>query len=52
MSPLQHVLMLQRMSRVQEENFWHGQDVAVKEELEMGPPPPSVQLEKVGQQVP
>ena len=52
MPPLQLLLMPQRMSRAQEENFWWGWDVAMGEELEMGPPPPTIQLEEVGQRVP
>ena len=52
MPPLRLLPMLQRMSRVQEENFWHGWDVAMGEELEIGPLLPTIQLEEVGQQVP
>ena len=44
--------MPQRMLKAQEENFWWGQDVVMGEELEMRPPPPSVQLKEVGQRVP
>ena len=52
MLPLWLLLMLQRMSREQKEDFWHGQDLMMGEELELGRPPPRVQLEKAGQQVP
>ena len=48
MPPLRQVLMLQRMSKEQEEAFWCGLDVAIGEELEMGPPPPTIQLEEAG----
>ena len=52
MAPLWLLLMPQRMSRVQEENFWWGWDVVMGEELELGPPPPTIQLEEAGQWVP
>ena len=51
MPPLQLVLMLQRMMKEKEEAFWHGLDVAMGEELELGPAPLTIQLEEVGQQV-
>ena len=38
----------ERMTREEEEAFWRGLDVAMREELELGPPPPTIQLEKVG----
>ena len=37
---------------MEEENFWRGQDLMMGEELEVGPPPPRVQLEEVGRWVP
>ena len=37
---------------MQEGNFWKGRDVATGEDLEMGCPPPGVQLEKAGRQIP
>ena len=37
---------------MQEENFWKGRDVATGEELELGCPPPRVQLAEAGQQIP
>ena len=52
MPPLRLLLMPQRILVVQEEGFWHGWDVVMREELEMGHPPPSTQLEEVGQWVP
>ena len=41
-----------RLSHTEEENFWKGQDVATGEDLELGRPPPRVQLEEVGQKIP
>ena len=52
MPPLWLLPMLQRISLVEKEAFWCGWDVAMGEELEMGPPPPSIQLEEAGQWVP
>ena len=52
MPPLQLLPMPKRISRVQEETFWCGWDVVMGEELEMGPPPPTIQLEEAGQWVP
>ena len=40
------------MLKMQEEAFWYSLDVEIGEELEMGPTPPSVQLEKAGRWVP
>ena len=37
---------------MEEENFWWERDVAMGEELELGPPLPRVQLEEVVQQIP
>ena len=37
---------------MEEEHFWKGQDVAMGEDLELGCPPPRVQLEEVGWQIP
>ena len=45
---LQQVLMPQRMSKEQEEAFWHGLDMVTGEELEMEPPPSTIQLEEAG----
>ena len=52
MSPLRLLPMPWRMSQTQEENFWRGQDLTTGEELELGPPPPRVQLEEVGPWIP
>ena len=45
MTPLWLVLMPQKMTKEEEEAFWHGLDEKTEEELELGPPPPNVQLE-------
>ena len=37
---------------MEEVNFWKGQDVVTEEDLELGRPPPRVQLEEVGWQIP
>ena len=37
---------------MEEENFWWGRDMMMGEELKLGPPPPRVQLEEAGQQIP
>ena len=37
---------------MEEENFWWGRDLVTGEELELGPPPPRVQLEEAGQRIP
>ena len=52
MPPLRLLPMPQRMLKEQEEDFWWGQDMAMGEELELGPPPPTVQLEEAGWQIP
>ena len=52
MPPLWLLPMLQRMSMAEEEAFWHGRDVEMGEELELGPPPPTIQLEEAGWQIP
>ena len=52
MPPLQLLPMLQRTLRAQEENCWQGWDMVMGEELEMGPPHPTVQLEEADQRVP
>ena len=41
MPPLQLLPMPQRMLVEQEEDFWHGWDLAMGEELELGCPPPN-----------
>ena len=41
-----------RLSAKEEEDFWWGWDLTMGEELELGPPPPRVQLEEVGQRIP
>ena len=51
MPPLQLLPMLQKMSKVQEEDFWCGWDMVMGEEFELGPPPPTIQLEEAGQQI-
>ena len=35
----------------EEERFWHGQDLASGEAIELGVPPENVQIEEVGEQV-
>ena len=52
MPPLWLLPMPQRMLKEQEEDFWHGWDLEMGEDLELGPPPPRVQLEEAGWQVP
>ena len=52
MAPLQLVPMLQRMMKEEEKAFWRGLDVVTGEELELGQPPPNVQLEEAGRRVP
>ena len=42
----------QEMLVVQEENFWHGWDLEMGEDLELGAPPPTIQLEEAGQWIP
>ena len=37
---------------MEEKNFWWGRDLMMGEELELGPPPPRVQLEEAGWWVP
>ena len=37
---------------MEEEDFWWGRDLTMGEELELGPPPPRVQLEEAGQRIP
>ena len=37
---------------MEEENFWWGRDLMMGEELELEPPPPRVQLEEAGWQIP
>ena len=39
--------MPQRMSTKEKPAFWHGLDVETEEELELGVPPPDMQLEDV-----
>ena len=51
MPPLWLVLMPQKMMKEEEEAFWYGLDVEMREELELGLPPPNVQLAKVGQRI-
>ena len=48
MPPLWDLPMLWQLSPLQEANFWKGWDVAMGEDLELGRPPPRVQLEEVG----
>ena len=48
MPPLQLLPMPQKMSKEQEEDFWWGWDMQMGEELELGPPPPTIQLEEAG----
>ena len=52
MPPLWQVPMLQKMMTAQEDAFWYGLDVEMGEELELGPPPLTVQLEEVAWQIP
>ena len=44
--------MPQKMMWEGEETFWHGLDIEMEEELELGPPPPTIQLEEAGWWVP
>ena len=37
---------------MEEEDFWWGRDLTMGEELELGPPPPRVQLEEAGWRIP
>ena len=39
------------MTREEEEVFWRGLNIAMGKELEVGPPPPYIQQEKMGQRV-
>ena len=48
MPPLRLQPMLWKMSMAQGEDFWQGWDVVMGEELEMVPPPPTVQLKEAG----
>ena len=48
MPPLRLVLMPHRITREEEEALLCGLDVAMGEELELGPPPPTIQLEELG----
>ena len=52
MPPLQLLPMPQKMLKEQEEDFWCRWDLTMGEELELGPPPPRVQLEEAGEWVP
>ena len=52
MPPLWLLPMPQKMSKAQEEDFWLLRDMAMGEELDLGPPPPTVQLEEAGQWIP
>ena len=36
------ILLLQRMSTKEEAVFWHGLDLEMGEELELGVPPPDI----------
>ena len=44
--------MLWKMTEEEEGTFWHRLDFEMREELELGPPPPNIELEDMGQQVP
>ena len=52
MPPLRDLPMPWQLSPPQEANFWKGRDVVTGEDLELGRPPPRVQLEDVGWQIP
>ena len=52
MPPLQLLPMPWRLLAMEEENFWWGRDMMMGKELELGPPPPRVQLEEVGRWIP
>ena len=49
--PLWLMLMPQRMLGKEGAAFWNGLDLEMEGELELGVPPPDVQLENVGQQM-
>ena len=48
MPPLWLLPMPRKMLLAQEEDFWHRLDMVTGEELEIGPSPPTVQLEEAG----
>ena len=52
MPPLWDLPMPWQLSPPQEANFWKGWDVAIGEDLELGRPPPGVQLEEAGWRIP
>ena len=41
-----------RLGKLEEKKFWRGQDVAMGRDLGLGHPPPGVQLEEAGWQIP
>ena len=45
------IAMPWQMMVEEEEHFWHGQDLASGEALELGIPPDTVQIEEVGERV-
>ena len=44
-------LMLQKITTNEEAVFWHGLDLEMREELELGVAPLGIQLKDVGQQI-
>ena len=52
MPPLWLVTVLLKITEGEKWAFWHRLYLEIWEELELGPPPPNIQLEEVGQQVP
>ena len=49
--PLQLMPMPQKMSSEEGVTFWHGLDLEIGEELELGVPPPDIWLEDVVRRV-
>ena len=52
MPPLWLLPMPWRMLKEQEEDFWQGRDIVMRKELELRPPPPTVQLNEAGGRIP
>ena len=52
MPPLQLVPEPHEILVVQVENFWHGWYLEMGEDLKLGTPPPTIQLEEAGQWIP
>ena len=52
MPPLRDLPMPWRLGELEEKKFWWGQHVAIGGDLGLGRPPPRVQLEEAGRQIP